>query len=522
MCRSGSEGSGVSARRCACNQSAVNRRHRRYAQKAYERNTPVAPNKVYRTPSGEHLPTMEDIISEQQEIRGLISSQPVFESQEAQDEWDNELEFRITGLGLALASQAEQSVDFNFAEYWEQRDVPSAELENLGEQVDSAAVVLEELIESGASEEEIFEAEEKFNRLSELFGEQAEKDDLEGSSREKETLEALSEAYRSQLAQLRVLGGVELKTDATSDSEASENLNNIIQGYYPKEWIEASNQEGGLRVLPVKDGNRPHCTKNSVQEDLNPQDYPEFVSQKYVAYVNIPVPAEQLEEELNILGDKATVLDARPIPLNGDWCYIVQMPHQRIFDPEIDSVKENGEPAEPGWELSNYINPSTQRATTERKWVKTSPQIETVAMTEMAVKLNSSDPDSRAVKATALHEFGHRAENTVQNGLLMRQEEAFLRRRTTNPETGEREDLSQVYPNKPTNGLLGTEFGRRNSFLHHYIGKEYVTSHNREVLTVGVESVFAGSLGGLNGLDTNLRKTDNDLKGFILGLFATV
>ena len=522
MCRSGNEGAGTSPRRCACNTSAVNRRHRRYAQKAYARNVPVTPNKSYTTPSGDHLPDMESILEEREALKELIDSQPNFNSLEEQDAWDNELESRVTGLGMALAREAEASIDFDFKSYWEERDVPSEELEALGEQVDAAAVVLEELIESGAPEEEIQKAEDNFNQLSEQFAEQADTDEETSSSREKETLEALSDAYRTHLSQIRVLGGESIETHATSDSEASETLNRIIQHYYPKEWIEASNAEGGLRVLPVKDGNRPHCTKNSVQEDLEANDYPEFKTEKYVAYMNIPVPVEELDKELEILGNKATVLEARPIPLNGNWCYIVQMPHQKILDPTVDSVDENGVPTEPGWELANYIDPATKRATTEKKYVKTSPVIDTVSMTEMAIKVDSEESDKRALKATALHEFGHRAENTVKNGLLMRQEEAFLRRRTTDPETGEREDLSQVYPNKPANGLLGTEFGRRNSFIHHYIGKEYVTSHNREVLTVGVESVFAGSLGGLNGLDSNLRKTDNDLKGFILGLFATV
>ena len=90
-------------------------------------------------------------------------------------------------------------------------------------------------------------------------------------------------------------------------------------------------------------------------------------------------------------------------------------------------------------------------------------------------------------------------------------EEAFLKRRTTDPTTGERENLQTIYK--------GTkERGRPDNFVNLYMGKEY-SDGSREVLSTGAEAVFHGSFGSLVGLGR--QKADPEMKKFIIGLWAS-
>ncbi|WP_461171964.1 hypothetical protein M1D93_13120 [Arthrobacter sp. Z1-9] len=82
------------------------------------------------------------------------------------------------------------------------------------------------------------------------------------------------------------------------------------------------------------------------------------------------------------------------------------------------------------------------------------------------------------------------------------------------PETGatRREDLVQMY--------AGTsEMARHDYFAATYIGKHYAHGHT-EILSMGMESIFAGTDGGLIGV--NAYDADPEMRDFILGTLATV
>lgn len=64
------------------------------------------------------------------------------------------------------------------------------------------------------------------------------------------------------------------------------------------------------------------------------------------------------------------------------------------------------------------------------------------------------------------------------------------------------------------------EYARQADFMDVYVGREYVTSSHREVLSTGAEAMFHGNFGGFVGLDENY-KADLDHRGFVLGVFAT-
>lgn len=519
MCRSGNEGVGVTPRRCNCGSNSTARRHRRKAEEARTRNNAVTPNKVYVKPSAEMYPTWEAVVEGQKELNFLFENQPTFENLDEQDKWDSMMELKVTSLGLAVAREAEAGINFTRANYWAEREETTPEFDDALMEMEDAIAELEDLEESGASEDEIYKAENKVESATENFNKQSQLDDERQAKLDDVTLTRLGEAYRSKIAELRTLGGVDVVASDASSEKALDTVNTIVNKYYPKEWIEDSNAAGGLRAKIVTPNIRPYCSAGVIQKDLNPDDYPDFAEEKYSAYVTVPVPEEDLENELALLNGLGKVADARSFPLNGKVCRMVTMPHQRIFDPSEDEVNDDGTPAGEGWEFSHHIDPATHRASKEKKWVKTASKSRVVAMTDLVVRVEGNGDESQ-IESTAVHEFGHRMENTVKNGLLMRQEEAFLRRRTTDPVTGEREDLSLIYGHIPGMSFFHTEVGRRNSFVDHYVGKEYTVTHNREVLTVGAEAVFTGSMGGLNGVHSDMPE-DADHKGFILGLFAS-
>lgn len=142
--------------------------------------------------------------------------------------------------------------------------------------------------------------------------------------------------------------------------------------------------------------------------------------------------------------------------------------------------------------------------------VKKRERVESVQQPELTI----SGADESSQTRVALHEAAHRIESTPGTGSqIKRLEEQFLVRRTTDPVTGERENLQTIYK--------GTkEKGRPDNFVDLYMGKEYDEQGYREVLSTGAEAIFHNSFGGLIGLGR--RKPDADMKNFIVGLWASV
>lgn len=81
------------------------------------------------------------------------------------------------------------------------------------------------------------------------------------------------------------------------------------------------------------------------------------------------------------------------------------------------------------------------------------------------------------------------------------------------PKTGasKPEDLVRIY--------AGTsEMARPDHFAAVYMGKHYDHGHT-EILSMGMESFFAGTNGGLIGV--NAHEADPEMRDFILGVLAT-
>jgi hypothetical protein len=520
MCRSCAEGQ----RRCGSDTSEK-RRQRRKAKIAISCHTATQPNRNVL----EVIPNLnswEDIKEEQRNVRELIHTPPL-DNVEAQDAYDAKVELRVTALGKALAEEAEKRAGFNLQEFKDKYDVTSEELDEATE----TWVMAEDEMETVKAELESFDGDkesdeykelksnaektfEDYTKAAAIYEAASAKDDAIRGAIHDEQVAKLTAAYRGVIADLRDCGG-EVEATDDSDPDALKVLQETVGTHYPAEWLKASNEQND-RMRMIITENRAHYRDMADQDDLigtenNPTD------KVYGSFFSTPVPVDKIDKALELLGEDAVVMDGRPLLVNDDVCRMVQLPHHLIFDPTIHPMKEDGTPNEEGWTFEHYIEPSTGAVSENKKWVKKTPLVEKVRRPQILVKNDSTSVNGQA---TAYHEFAHRVESVVADGAIMRQEEAWLRRRTTNPETGVREDNSAIYPRMPGQSMIDMEIGRRNSFFHHYVGKEYIGSNHREVLSMGAESIFAGTNSALMGLSDDV-KADHDHKGFILGIFAT-
>jgi len=99
---------------------------------------------------------------------------------------------------------------------------------------------------------------------------------------------------------------------------------------------------------------------------------------------------------------------------------------------------------------------------------------------------------------------------------LQSAEQAFLHRRTTDPDTNERQPLEPYLS-------TADELVRPDGFADSYIGKDYGTHAGGgcEVLSCGIEAVMAGAFGGLRG-DDLAHAADEDHRRFTLGCLSTL
>ncbi len=172
-----------------------------------------------------------------------------------------------------------------------------------------------------------------------------------------------------------------------------------------------------------------------------------------------------------------------------------------VADPTPDGARPHGQ----GWRQYQTPDGSTvwRRAAymTDRVQVVHSPQIVT----------NRQDAQVEGVSETyavCVHEASHRFESTVPG--ITKVEQQFVTRRATRPG-------GVVNPLQPLYADGSDEAARRGGFVDPYVGKEYASGH-REVLSMGMESLFGGNFGGLIGI-TNHR-VDLEHRAFVLGALA--
>jgi len=449
-----------------------------YSMKKVEQHEATTPNSRYFTPAA-FAGSRKELEQEILLLRALLN-EPKKSAEEEQLKLDGELEARITSVGLALAEEAELRVG-----------IDREAIKNSPMDSESRKVLIAEAVEN------------------------------------------LTSAHKELIAELRPVGGIlTLANTPDKGREAAQKiLNETVERDYPTTWLDASNASGDRLRLVGIGNDRASYGNGTPQPDLSPKDYPQFSQTRPEYSYYIPVPEDELAESLELLGERAKVIDAPSYLEGGKPTRVISMPMELVYEKPMETEPNtNPNPGEPnfkpkgeGWEWSYYIDGDIDKVSKKKNWVKPSKDVEKVYMDMLRVghpETNSEGPTPSNYRRTAYHEFGHRVERTVANGAIMRMEHAFLKRRTTDARTGEQEEISYVYPPRAGQSFLSVERGRRGDFIEHYMGKEYVDSPAREVFTVGLESVFGGSYEALSGI-SETRTNDKDMKGFILGLLAT-
>lgn len=323
-------------------------------------------------------------------------------------------------------------------------------------------------------------------------------------------MRTLGAARMEALREVREMGGVKVETNDNSNKRVTAVMEEVAE-YYPSDWIRKSNELGNLKVKDTK--GRAHYSSRASQKirkqmtDMRtgtltepPDDTNEWVRGVWTGsgWSN---PIENPNAVENYAGNELpTDPNTRALWYRPAYKYRKAM---RYYSGE--SVE--GTPPR-GWEeeFETLSDGTRIRVFKQPRWRMTHGEF----LSELTVDRDKPASQWQETKGfgTALHEFAHRCEHA--NPTIFQLEEEFLRRRTTKSD-GEREKLQPIYGDR-------RELSRFDSFADKYMGKEYNDSY-REVMSTGMEAVFAGAFGSISGL--NNKTSDADMRAFILGVLAT-
>lgn len=325
---------------------------------------------------------------------------------------------------------------------------------------------------------------------------------------------ALADEYKKIIAEIREVGG-SISTHPYSTQEMVDLFGYTVEQHYPSDWIQASNDAGTFALVKGEAGSTPHYAhrkhwernlevKNSLIRDT------------------MYVPADRLEYMFNGLraNDHSINIESVPFEIGDQLFHGFTFNSRELFDPEVHEMDENGKPVGDEWifDTFRYGNDDPDYEGTYFRFdYQAGETIPTLTLPD----------DEYFTPSTAYHEFIHRLEETLHNGVLKRQQIAFLARRTSTRSGGTRpvshigEDKYEKVVNDPAAFQIEVPKGREGDFVIPYISREYLAAGNREVLAVGAEMLFAEALGGFLGLDAQYEKIDEDHRGFVLGIFAT-
>jgi hypothetical protein len=525
MCRGKDQGN----RRCPHDTSEARKRRRRAAQgqALYQENIPIDPESRKVSIDTLNPKSIKELKKEAQFIGALLHA-PVNKDPEIQAKIDAQNELLVTRLGIQLAHEAEKRANFSLAGFEKEYETSSPEFQKISEEIrplrklhvdalfacykaegkfasnDPAFVVDEEEV---ARLRTIYaEADAEFKKVNPLYQEQVELDKNRKEALVATETNKLAQAYRSVIADIRPLGG-KLTEHALSSNDAKKTFTETVGKDYPSDWIQASNK-GEPMIMITADGRPSYSPVHTVEGEDAKGLKPHF------EYVDMVGKAKDIRETARLLsedGDKAEIAGS-PFELqdnNAGVLLSLRFPHRIPLDPKTDPVDTKGNPVGEGWKYGHVINDKFEVDGT-KQWYRSSftgnGQIAALVISD------SSNPKARP---HAYHEAIHRFEAIIPNGAMTRAETAFLNRRTAN--NGNPPKLKFM---APASNLIEAELISEGGFASQYIGKVYINQQSKEVLSVGSESLFGGTYGGLLGLDQK-HSPDRDHRGFVLGMFAS-
>lgn len=346
-----------------------------------------------------------------------------------------------------------------------------------------------------------------------------------------------SQGYLEALAEQRSMGPtngiVEVHPD--SSKKAVARLEQALS-YYPTDWIEAD---------------KTHKTRYTSTGILGEQEHTERIPMlvrdaKTRTRTTMMGGKERYEERAFYSNAKTLSLN---VPVEGELRKTIsgkaRVPKGARVEREYWELKLYGNKwvefndPDPG-ELPHYEEREREGSLRRRKDIVQDGGKEkrNVVATELVVGSAQEGCVEPGV-STAIHEYGHRAERVRPrvNDLM----HAFIARRTTDPESGQRHGLEALAWSDGARALekkgsvpedhydwnqlprgLGSnscEFTRSDGFADRYIGKQ-TSDESSEAFTMGMESLFAGRNGGLVG--DGGHRADHEHRDLLLGTLATI
>jgi hypothetical protein len=331
-----------------------------------------------------------------------------------------------------------------------------------------------------------------------------------------------AEAYREILGEIRPMGGVELKVGADSHKKSVKVLQSALR-YYPADWIEASNKATEFRPLRVKKTTaRAHYTNGAYQKKSSRM--PSVRS--YIEDANWQPRENYLHDHGAIVVQPDEYGRAIHTLANGYVYEASCAPGEvMVVKPDLEIWKDGGRqrmvaPPGRGWQkvITNDIPYGKTEPEEYVNWVRQKTRVYESSKTvtaELTISPDGSGFQGEDGFRVAVHEFAHRVEATSPQR-ISRIESAFLERRRKQSLTEGEEDKAEL-----TKIFEGSkrEVGYEDEFVNRYMGKVYPGSPYKELLSTGMEAMFAGSYGGLMGVAGTRR--DDDMQHLILGLLAT-
>lgn len=312
-----------------------------------------------------------------------------------------------------------------------------------------------------------------------------------------------------------------VKFSEDSHADAVKSLKNALS-YFPQSWVDASNAQQQSRELRIKRSKgRAHYSAASGQNTFTTKTVA-FIVQKPKDWE--PDPHDRQGSEYISLEGANEWVDPRSGVVHENWNYSQKEDVRGWVSVSYTYHKGEGVP-KGNWEKvehyeENYVSGqgmvrTGNLITRYRKPKLRRGRASTTYKAELTV---SKDGHAFVGKdegmRVAMHEFAHRVEHTTP--IVTAYEDAFLKRRAGHLPSP---DGSPVTPEKLTSIYSGrTEMGFKDNFPSHYMGKVYNADY-REILSMGMESLFAGTNGGLAGMGNH--KADADYKKFILGVLAS-
>lgn len=365
-----------------------------------------------------------------------------------------------------------------------------------------------EILDKESKISQLEDGQKKFHDLFEEHRQRYISKANELNAQRDENVAVYANAVQSVLADIRPMGTSDGDINAHSSSQKpAQAIIRDIHQFYPSTWWDRSNQGGAIHYRAT--AGRAHYIHQGklVKKKMKlPTVFSDDMS------FDEPTPDKlSIERKVHVTfkpGDKEYEPLIKRMHMYGNYDDREGTGVIHVMADADFHIPEDGPLKGSGWIPVHDEDGNI-------KYHKRARMVNTLIEAESMAEITIGGKTSTQKRENALHEMSHRFEHTNKN--IGKLERAFYMHRVTD-DNGNVEELHHY------TGGSKSEVVRDDEFLNVYMGKDYQRERGEdypayELLSMGMESVFSGSNGGLRGLHKTGKK-DDDMRFFIMGLLA--